>query len=83
MIFRESSIGAAAAARESVCILGSAERLGPKLNNMQDVELMDPECSGNGVIITSFGNVKVGMVDGRWVFEEPNKRVQGPQSNNA
>ena len=68
MILRKPSTGAAAAARESVCILGSAERLGPKLNNMQDVELMDPECLGNGVIITSFGNAKVGIAEGRLVL---------------
>ena len=48
-LLHEPRTGAAAAARESVCILGPAERPGPKLNNMQDVELMDPECSGNGV----------------------------------
>ena len=71
IILCESRTGTTATARECACILGrsrSAERLGSKLNNTQDVERMDPECSGNGVIITSFGNVKVGMVDGRWVL---------------
>ena len=72
-ILRELRTGTAAA-RESACILStlkrsrSAERLGAKLNNTQDVELMDPECLGNGAIITSFGNAKVGMVDGRLVL---------------
>ena len=65
----ESCTGAAAAAiaRESAHILtlsGSVAGRVRKLNNTQDVELMDPECSGNGVITTSFGNAKVGMVDG-------------------
>ena len=61
----------AAAARESARILKRstlAERLGTKLNNTQDVERMDPECLGNGVIITSFGNAKVGIADGRLVL---------------
>ena len=70
----EPKTGTAAAAREIACIPilrelpRSVERLGSKLNNTQDVERMDPECSGNGVIITSFGNAKVAMVDGRLVL---------------
>ena len=61
-ILSELRTGTAAAARESARIR-LAERLGAKLNNTQDVERMDPECLGNGVIITSFGNAKGGMVD--------------------
>ena len=75
----ESSTGAAAA-RESACIVllsevpgltecpGAAERLGAKLNNTQDVERMDPEWWGSGVIIMSFGNAKGSIVDGRLVL---------------
>ena len=69
----EPKTGTAAAAREIACITilrelpRSAERLGSKLNNTQDVERMDPECSGNGVI-TTFGNAKGGTVDGRLVL---------------
>ena len=75
----ESSMGVAAA-RESACIVllkevpglterpGAAERLGAKLNNTQDVERMDPEWWGSGVIITSCGNAKGGMVGGRLVL---------------
>ena len=76
---RELRTGTAVAARESACILSSlkqsrsAEPLGAKLNNTQDVEPMDPECSGNGVIITSFGNAKGDMVDGRLVLRNQSR----------
>ena len=69
-LLREPRTGAAGAAKESVRIVrlsSSVKLLGLRLNNMQDVEPMDPECSGNGVK-TSFGNAKGGMVGGRLVL---------------
>ena len=62
----EPSTGAAAATRENARILRLSRSAGRvrKVNNTQDVESMDPERLGNGVITTSFGNAKVGMVDG-------------------